>query len=297
MRLRDVLLIVLSIVVYGVLAYGAVYYLPEVIPQAAQVRALPGGATKAALVENEEQSVRSSAVTLLTGSALGAAGLVAFLTFGTGRRDAERNVRKSQDELFMNALNMVGSEDVPVAAGAISILGSVAHERVDLRDAAAAALFAVARRGIRLSSPLDYNSTDDRNVDRLADRETLAASALRILGRGSVAYVGGGAGVVVDRRLDGSDLRRWEISGARYEIVTFSGSYFWDAAFIDCEFIKCSFAQADWSGAKLRRVRFVECDLSFSNLTSAVGSDVQMDRCKGLEDIQIPNWMTVTNHR
>ena len=103
--------------------------------------------------------------------------------------------------------------------------------------------------------------------------------------------------MIIDRRLDGSDLRRWEISDARYEVVTFSGSYFWDATFIDCEFIKCSFAQADWTGANLRRVRFVECDLSFSNLTSAVGSEVHADRCKGLEDIAIPTWMTITNHR
>lgn len=296
MRLRYMLLIVLSVVGYGLLAYGAVYYLPKIVPEDAQVQALPGGATKAGLVENAELSVRTSAVTLLTGSALGAAGLVAFLTYGTGRRDAERNVRKSQDELFMKALDMVGSVEVPIAAGAISILGSVARERADLRDAAAAALFGVARRGIRLSSPLDC-TTNNRSVDLLADRETLAASALRTLGHGSVAYVRGGAGVIVDRRLDGSDLRRWEISGARYEIVTFSNSYFWDAAIMDCEFIKCSFAQADWTGANLRRVRFVECDLSFSNLTSAVGFEVKVDRCRGLTGNIVPDWMTVTNQR
>lgn len=294
MRLRDVLLILLSIVVYGVLAYVGLYYVPKIVPLAAQVRALPGGSTKAGLVEGEEESVRSSAVTLLTGSALGAAGLVAFLTYGTGRKDAERNVGKSQDELFMKALDMVGSADVPVAAGAISILGTVAHERADLRDAAAAALFAVARRRIRLSSVLDC-SIANRDVDRLADRDTLAASALRILGHGSVAYVHGGAGVIIDRRLDGSDLRRWEVSDARYEVVTFSGSYFWDAALIDCEFIKCSFAQVDWTGANLRRVRFLECDLSFSNLISAVGLEVHANRCRGLQGTSIPNWMTVTN--
>lgn len=290
MRFRDMVLILSGIILYGLLAYGAIYYIPAVVPEPKEVLSLPDASTKAQLLVTSETSIRSNAVTIVTGSALGAVGLAAFLTFGAGRRDAERNVRKSQDDLFTKALDMIGNEDGPIVTGAISLLGSVAHSRDDLRMATASALFTVVRQRLRVSNPIAC-SAENRCVDILADRDSLAASALRVLGNVSGRYVDGKAGVVVERRLDGCDLRRWEITNARYEVVTFSGSYFWDASFIDCDFVKCVFAQADWTGASFRRVRFVECDLSLTNLDSADGFEVEVRKCIGIDFSTIPEWV------
>ena len=71
------------------------------------------------------------------------------------------------------------------------------------------------------------------------------------------------------------------MASCRYEVVSFVGAYFWDAKLVDVEFVKCVLPQSDWLGADLRRVRFVECDVSLADFSRAQRDDVVFDRCTG----------------
>jgi Pentapeptide repeats (9 copies) len=290
MRFRYVMLVAVVTAIYGVAAYFVLAYLPSAIALPRAVVALANASAKAQLVMDSETSIRSGGVTLLTGSTLGALGLAAFLTFGAGRRDAERIARKSQDELFTRSLEMIGSADPSVAAGAASLVGSLAQTRVDLRSAASAALFSVVRQQVRLSDTTSGFRVDG-DIGLLADRNTLAAAALKALGQLPGFFERETGGRVLERRLSGCDLRGWQIAGARYELVTFATSFLCDSSFVDCEFVKCVFGQVDWTGATLRRVRFVECDLEFTNLEAAHGFEVKAERCLGTDSANAPLWL------
>jgi uncharacterized protein YjbI with pentapeptide repeats len=120
----------------------------------------------------------------------------------------------------------------------------------------------------------------------------VAAAALRAIG-----FVPCGhshdvtAGVLAERALEGCDLRKWKISGACFEVISFSRSYLWDSMFIDCRFVKCIFGNVDWSGVQLLRVEFIECDLGYTNLARAHGVDVRSSGCIGM--MQMPEWLSV----
>ena len=293
MRLRYFVLLALITLAYVACAYAALYALPIALSNATPIAAVPYASVKARLILDSQSSIRAGAVTLLTASSLGIAGLVAFLSFGAGRKDAERNVRSSQDALFTKALDGIEKSNTASAVGAISLLGSVARDRPDLRESAASALFALARDRIRLSTPIT-GSLRNRTIGDLADRDALAAAALKAIGLVPGSYSRGTtAGIIAERRLEGCDLRKWKVSGARFEIVSFSESYFWDSVFVDCEFVKCVFGHVDWVGVQLLRVHFIGCDLRYTNLQSAHGSDVQVRGCIGLETDDLPEWVSV----
>jgi hypothetical protein len=283
----------IAVLAYPVLAYLALSYLPMELSPTAYLDHLKNPETIASLLLSSQSSIRSGAVTLLTGSFLGIAGGAAILSFGAGRRDAERNVRNSQDRLFTDALGMLASEEPAIAIGATSMLGTLAKLREDLREPASSALYAVVRTQIRLTGSISWEQNGS-DLALLADRNTLAASALRVLGRISCSPDGGRASLVMGRRLDNCDLRGWEMVGGEFDLVTFSRSYFWDARLIDCKFRSCVFSHADWTGASLTRVEFVKCDLSFNNLGLAAGADVVVTDCIGVADAMGSEWLTVT---
>jgi len=293
MRLRYLALLAAVAIAYVLCAYAVLYALPVSLSNTDKFSSVPPGPAKARLVLDSQTSIRAGAVTLLTGSSLVIAGLVGFLSFGAGRKDAERNVRGSQDGLFAKALDLIENPDSATAVGAISLLGWVARERPDLQEPAASALFTLARSRVHLSTPIE-DAIENRTIDDLADRDALAAAALKVIGLlpGSYSRVTT-AGSIAERRLDGCDLRRWKISGARFELVSFSRSYFWDSVFMDCEFVKCAFGQVDWTGVQLLRTQFIDCDLNFTNLNSARGSDVRVKGCIGLEGNDLPEWISV----
>ncbi len=165
----------------------------------------------------------------------------------------------------------------------------IAHGLV-ARNSGACGLLVIRRRKER---PIDA-AIENRTVDDLADRDALAAAALKVIGLVPSSYSRGTtAGIIAERRLEGCDLRKWKISGARFEVVSFSRSYLWDSVFVDCEFVKCVFGHVDWAGVKLLRVHFVDCDLSFTNLKSALGSEVRAKGCIGLKDGDLPEWVSV----
>jgi uncharacterized protein YjbI with pentapeptide repeats len=291
MRLRYVWLLLFITAAYVGCAYAVLYALPLALADSKQFAQISDPAVRANLLLQTQGSIRSGAVTLLTGSALGIVGIAAFLTFSAGRRDAERQVRSSQDELFTKALSAIDGSDSASSVGAVSLLGSIAKDRADLRETAASALFTLARSRVRLSQPLD-NHIGNRTVDDLVSRDPVTAAALKAIGLVPGSYSRDvTAGVLAERGLEGCDLRRWKISGACFEVVSFSRSYLWDSMFIDCKFVKCVFGNVDWSGAKLLRVEFVECDLSSTNLASAHGTDVRSSGCVGM--IQMPEWLSV----
>jgi hypothetical protein len=135
MRLRYFVLLVLITLAYVACACG-IYALPIALSNATPIAAVPYASVKVRLILDSQSSIRAGAVTLLTASSLGIAGLVAFLSFGAGRKDAERNVRSSQDALFTKALDGIEKSNTASAVGAISLLGSVARDRPDLRESA-----------------------------------------------------------------------------------------------------------------------------------------------------------------
>jgi hypothetical protein len=295
MRIRHLGLLILITALYGLCAYGVLYLLPKSHLDDSLLNSVNDPTERAKLTIEAQNSIRDGAVTLLTGSALGIAGLVAFLSYGSARRDAERSNRMSQDELFSKALTMVGHPERPARIGAISIIGSVAEDRQDLRPCASATLFALIRERIQISEPLTCD-VDGRSVLRLADRDPVSSAALRVLGNLPLPNRSPtlGAGAVVDRRLDICDLRRWEIAGGRFEMIVFSSSYLWDSSFIDCIFFKCVFHQVDWTGVRLRNVKFIESDLNYTNLAIAQGIGVEARGCMGLTAAKIPDWLQVS---
>jgi uncharacterized protein YjbI with pentapeptide repeats len=291
MRLRYLWLLIFSTAAYVGCAYAALYALPVALTHTEQFARISDPSGRATLILKSQDSIRSGAVTLLTGSALGIAGLVAFLSFSASRRDAEHQIRSSQDKLFTKALSAIENSDSAASVGSVSLLGSIARDRSDLREPAASALFALTRARVRLSAPLD-DHVGNRTVDDLANRDPLAAAALKVIGLMPGSYSRSiTAGAIAERGLEGCDLRRWKISGACFEVVSFSRSYLWDSMFIDCKFVKCVFGNVDWAGVQLLRVQFIDCDLSSTNLTSAHGSDVRSSGCIGL--IETPEWLTV----
>jgi uncharacterized protein YjbI with pentapeptide repeats len=297
MRPRYLVALGIVTVAYFGAAYLVLEYLPLALSHPSEFRSIQDAGAKVSLQLESENSIRAGAVTLLTASALGVAGFIAFLGFGAGRRDADRNIRISQDQLFRGALDTIAKQDVVASIGAMSLLTSIAIERPDLREAASSTLFALTRSRLRVYRPIE-GTLRNRGIDDLADRDALTTAALRCISRVPGVYIKGAeSGSVVVRSLEGCDLRKWKISGARFEVVSFVGSYLWDSKFVDCEFIKCTFMQADWTGVELRRVRFTECDLRYTNIGDANGLKVYAKKCLGVDSdhlVTCPEWLTVS---
>jgi hypothetical protein len=293
LRLGYLFLLIIVTLAYAGCAYASLYLLPLAFSGGSVLSQVHSATVHATLVIDSENSIRAGAVTLLTGSSLGIAGLVAFLSFGASRRDAEHRVRSSQDELFTKSLEVIDRPDSASAVGAVSLLGSVANARPDLREAAASALFTLARRRIHLSAPL----TDDvmsRAVDDLGDRDCVAAAALKAIALVPTDYLRERTpGVISERALEGCDLRGWKIAGVHFVVVSFARSYLWNSKLVDCVFEKCLFVNCDWSGANLIRVQFIECDMTYTNLMSGHGSDVLAKGCKGVDRRSAPDWLSV----
>jgi Pentapeptide repeats (9 copies) len=297
MRLRYLVALGIVTLAYVGCSYLVLDYLPLALSHSAEFRSVRQVGTRVSLQLESQDSIRAGAVTLLTASALGVAGFIAFLGFSAGRRESDRNIRISQDQLFNGALDTIAKQDATASIGAISLLTSIAIERPDLREAASSTLFALTRSRLKASRPIE-GTLRNRNIDDLTDRDYLTAAALRCISRVPSVYIKGAeSGSIVVRSLEGCDLRKWKIAGARFEVVSFAGSYLWDSAFIDCAFIKCSFSQVDWAGAELRRVRFTECDLQYTNIREASGLAVQAENCLGMDPDHLPvcpEWLTIS---
>jgi uncharacterized protein YjbI with pentapeptide repeats len=264
-------------VVYSVLAIFTLYKAPELLVAAGSFDTVPDAYHRERLVVDAQNSARTSAVAVLTSSALGVAGLVALVSYTTSRRDAQRSQTESQDELFTRSLELLASPSEVVLVGALSTLAGVAKARDDLRRPTLAIFFMLLRSRRHLDDPID-RTIEARACADLQDRDPVAAAALRLVGDVPLPSLdSSGAGLITARSLEGSDLRRLALHDVELELVDFSGSYFWDAKLVDCTFKRCLFPLTDWHGAMLRRVRFVECDLRQVDLSVAQQHDVSVE--------------------
>jgi hypothetical protein len=281
MRRRHVLIFLLGSVAYIVLAYFILVVLPDSLISDSAYGQVSDTNIRYRYIVDARNSVRTSAVAVLTGSALGVAGLVAALTFFVARRDETAAQRKSQDDLYSTSLGQLKERDPAVVVGALALMTNIAVTRRDLRAPTAAILFLLIRSGIHLDGPV-VDLPEEREVAELIDRQPIPSAALSFAGQipldGGFRVEGGN---ILRRRLDTCDFRKWSIDGARFELVDFLGSYFWGAKVIDCIFVKCVFAQTDWAGARLRRVEFHECDMNLADLSSAELAEVTFYRCIG----------------
>lgn len=279
MRLHHLSVLLLLVCLYVFGCYLAVAVLPDLIVPDTSYATLET-TERETLIVNARNSVRTAAVTLLTGSALGVVGFVGLLTFVNARRDADRNERVSQDALFSEGLKVLNGQDAAVVVGAVTSMANVAQKRVDLRVSVLASLFTLVRRNCALVSALSP-TPEQLNVRDLIDRDPTSAVCLRLIGELSLGADQTTSGAVLRRRLDGCDFRRIDLDNVSYVLVNFSGSYFWECRLHYVTFVKCVFRNTDWRGATLDHVRFESCDLSLADFSSAVRRDVELVGCTG----------------
>jgi hypothetical protein len=291
-RAKYVILFLAVTALYICAGYAVLWPLPSRLSSFNDFSSIADPAVQARLFVDSQASIRTGAVSLLAGSVLGIAGIVAVLTFAAARRDATGVLRKSQDDLFTKALEFIAKSEIPSAVGAISLLTDLSNARPDLHDAVMTTLFVSARRPLRLSGPI-VDDLSGRSIAELSDREPVAAAALRAIASIPLATARVRRGEILRRRLDKCDLRRFGIDGGRFELINFAGSYLWDTRFVDCAFIKCVFLHADWSGAQLADVEFVGCDLSLTNLGDADGSNVTARECALDPATANLNWLSL----
>jgi hypothetical protein len=280
MRLRHVVLLTFAVCLYMLLCYVALEVVPNAIVSNDSYTSL-GAAEREQLLVNARNSVRTAAVTLLTGSVLGVAGFVGLLAFVNARREAERNERESQDSLFSSSLKSLDQINDSAILGAVAVMASVANRRIDLQGPASAVLFSLVRGRRALTASLSP-TPDQLNVADLTDRDALSAACLRFIGELPLAERQVNEGAIMRRKLSGCDLRRLEVDNVRYELVNFTGTYFWESRLAQVTFVKCILKDTDWRGARLDDVRFEDCDVRLADFSSATRTDVEFLRCIGL---------------
>lgn len=279
MRLRHVALLTFAVCLYTLLCYVALEVVPNAVVRSNSYVSLPL-IEREQLIMNTRNSVRTAAVALLTGSALGVAGFVGLLAFINSRREAERNERESQDSLFTNALKSLDQINDSAILGAVAVMASVANRRIDLQGPASAVLFALVRGRRALSTSLS-RTPDQLSIADLTDRDSLSAACVRFIGELPLSERQINDGAIMRRKLSGCDLRRLEVDNVRYELVNFTGTYFWESRLAQVTFVKCILRDTDWRGARLDGVRFEDCDVRLADFSSATRTDVEFLRCIG----------------
>lgn len=278
MVIRYVATMLLALSVYALLAFLVLAPLPKILVPEDRFSVLSDPSARQRLLVAERVSVRAGGVALLGGSALGAAGLIAFLAYTGTRRDAAHLQRKNDNDLFAKALELVAEPDKPTAVGAVALMTDLAKSRPDLGRAAAVVAFQLVRTQCLMTNRL-VATPQNRTPGSLADRARVAVVALELIG--SVAPPSARSGAVLRRELDLCDFRGLRLNAVHFELVNFANSVFWDCRLADCSFHKCSLGQTDWLGAKLRGVVFRECDLTAVDFATVDLSDVRFEHCTG----------------
>jgi hypothetical protein len=170
MRLKYVLVLVVATIAYLAIGTFTVAVVPGRVIPLDSFGAVTADDQRLRLVLDAQNSVRSGAVALLSGSALGIAGLVTFLTFSYSRRESDRVHRTSQDTLFTSALAALSSDNDATVVGAASMISSLARIRSDLRRSASATLFALLREKCRVTNPIAATEAN-RSRAELHDRD------------------------------------------------------------------------------------------------------------------------------